>query len=386
MHTHTRTSHRFAHLPSLTALAVVAALAITVQAQAQKLITFDAPNAGAAANQGTSVTGINYAGTITGNVVDSGNGTHGYVRTITGGFTEFDAPGANLVVGGTYPSAINDLGVVTGEEYDSNGAGHAFVRLPDGVTTVFDAPGADTSPGSYAGTAPQSMNDLGVVAGYFWDSNSTAHGFVRTPDGRITTFDDPAAGNGVYQGTYPYSINDFGVIVGATTYADNSSHGLLRTPNGSFPDFQFPSTTYFNTAYINDLGVIAGSYSRVYVDSEPFGFTGYLRTPDGKMTVYEVPGGGTTTAYPYEGTWVNAVNIEGTAVGYIQNDYVESDAFIHQADGATSVFGFPGQAEIPGDYIGSGAFAINDLGVVAGNWHDTNLAVHGWVRLPGHDN
>jgi len=382
MNTHTRKCQRFAYLPLSTALAVFATLATSVQAQAQQLLTFDAPGAGTGAYQGTSPAGINFAGTMTGSVTDSGNGTHGFVGAIKGGFTSFDAPGADPVVGCTCPAAINDFGVVTGEEFDSNGAGHAFVRLPDGAFTVFDAPGADTAPGSYAGTTPQSINDFGVVTGYFWDANSTAHGFIRTPDGNITTFDDPAAGDGSYQGTYPYSINNFGVIVGATTRSDNSSQGLLRAPNGTYADFQFPSATYYNTAYINDLGVIAGSYSRIYLDSNVFDFAGYQRTPDGKWTTYEAPGAEIGTSYSYDGTWTNALNIEGTVTGYVSDVNDENHVFVRNANGKIVVFDVPGQALIPGSGIGSGGEAINAQGMVAGRWHDPNYAAHGFLWLP----
>ncbi len=38
------------------------------------------------------------------------------------------------------------------------------------------------------------------------------HGFLRTPDGTITTFDAPGAGTGPFQGTFPLGINQAGAI------------------------------------------------------------------------------------------------------------------------------------------------------------------------------
>jgi hypothetical protein len=65
----------------LTPLALLLVLTMTGQASAQHIITFDAPNSGTGAFQGTEASGINLQGTITGNVTDNGNGTHGFVRT-----------------------------------------------------------------------------------------------------------------------------------------------------------------------------------------------------------------------------------------------------------------------------------------------------------------
>jgi hypothetical protein len=56
--------------------------------------------------------------------------------------------------------------------------------------TTFEAPGANTGP--YNGTSPTSINDLGAITGYYADANSVSHGFLRSPDGKFTTFDVPA--------------------------------------------------------------------------------------------------------------------------------------------------------------------------------------------------
>jgi hypothetical protein len=53
------------------------------------------------------------------------------------------------------------------------------------------------------------------------------HGFVRTPDGTITTFDAPGAGTGLFQGTIPSGINPAGAIVGYYLDASYVFHGFL---------------------------------------------------------------------------------------------------------------------------------------------------------------
>ena len=54
-----------------------------------------------------------------------------------------------------------------------------FLRGPGGTLITFDAPAAGT--GSNQGTVPESINSGGTVTGYYHDTNSIAHGFLRTP-------------------------------------------------------------------------------------------------------------------------------------------------------------------------------------------------------------
>lgn len=259
--------------------------------------------------------------------------------------------------------------MVTGYLIDTSLVVHGFVRARDGKITVFDPPGAGT--GVYQGVQLLGINNFGAVAGSYTDGNNVAHGFVRAADGKFTVFDDPAGGTGAFQGTWAYTINDFGVIVGATTYSDNSSHGLLRTFNGSYPDFQFPTATNYNTAYINDLGVIAGSYLQGATD-----FIGFQRTPDGKMTEYSAPGAGPL------GTFVFALNLEGTATGYVEDSNNEAHSFVRYANGRIVEFDVPGQMHVPGTGLGSSGLAINALGQVAGHLHDAGYAVHAYLWQP----
>src|ERR1035441_10500670 len=65
----------------------------------------------------------------------------------------------------------------------------------------FDAPGAGTvsSPACAnalgCGTVAFANNDLGVIVGFYTDKNIVQHGFLRTPDARISSFDAPGAGS-----------------------------------------------------------------------------------------------------------------------------------------------------------------------------------------------
>jgi cell envelope opacity-associated protein A len=79
------------------------------------------------------------------------------------------------------PISLNDWGSITGIYLDANNVYHGFLRTPDGKFTTFEAPGADRTPGSLNGTFPYGINDQGVITGYYLDANNVSHGFVRLP-------------------------------------------------------------------------------------------------------------------------------------------------------------------------------------------------------------
>jgi hypothetical protein len=84
---------------------------------------------------------------------------------------------------------------------------------------TFDAPGADTKPGDNNGTYSSGINASGAITGSYQDTNENYHGFLRSPDGKFTTFEAPGADTGAYNGTSPAAINDLGVMTGRWTGA-----------------------------------------------------------------------------------------------------------------------------------------------------------------------
>src|SRR5689334_16921171 len=73
---------------------------------------------------------------------------------------------------------------------------------------TFDVPGAGTSGASCLnqGTFPYQINGEGEIGGNFQDANNVLHGFLRTRDGAISTFDAPGTGTGACQGTQGFAI------------------------------------------------------------------------------------------------------------------------------------------------------------------------------------
>ena len=202
-------------------------------------ITFpiDVPGA-----QGTDPGSINTAGDITGGYQDTGGVSHGFLRTAAGVITTFDAPGAGTggdPVHGTTGFSINTADTIAGAFPDTSGVIHGFVRTKDGTLKTFDAPGAakagwlarftaDGKGPSLLGTAGISINTAGVITGGYIDTSAVAHGFVRAANGTITTFDAPGAGTGTLQGTAGISINTAGVITGTYFDANGVAHGFVR--------------------------------------------------------------------------------------------------------------------------------------------------------------
>jgi hypothetical protein len=114
-----------------------------------------------AGSTGTTVTGINDAGEITGYYTLANGRTLGFVRRADGTITSFEAPGDMA----TFPSGINGEGATTGI-YGSNTDIHGFVRSPEGITTSFDVPNGPAPEISCMGfTNPTSINQEGVITG-----------------------------------------------------------------------------------------------------------------------------------------------------------------------------------------------------------------------------
>jgi hypothetical protein len=175
------------------------------------------------------------------------------------------------------------LGTVAGgfEDNSGNFVHHSFVRNAEGKLKVFDVPGAGT--GSYQGTGCPGcnlgLNQFGAIAGIYSDANSVNHGYLRSPNGKITTFDAPGAGTDGFEGTgcfsdCPVSLNDWEAITG--TYIDSNFvfHGYLRSPEGKFANVDPPGSVGTRPVGINDFAVITG----YYLDANNV-YHGFVRKP-----------------------------------------------------------------------------------------------------------
>ena len=120
--------------------------------------------------------------------------------------------------------------------------GVALVASAHERIITIDAPGAGTGPfqgsGCFASTdCSVLINNAGAIAGYYLDASNVFHGYVRSPDGKFTTFNAPGADTnaGDFNGTLPNAINDAGAVTGVYFDVHNLGHGFLRSPGASSP-------------------------------------------------------------------------------------------------------------------------------------------------------
>ena len=373
----------------LTSLAIAVSIALVISvgvfAQEQQerpgyhgtIITFDAPGAGTGYFQGTFAFSINPEGAIAGTYQDSGGVFHGYLRAADGTIIESHQAACSTGAPGV---SINPEAEIIGFCADANNVSHGFVRTRDGRITWFDAPGAGTGPGQ--GTLASylsGINQAETITGSYSDASNVRHDYVRTRDGRITSFDAQGAGTGPSQGTLGGlfdtggSINPEGAIAGHYLDASYMYHGFFRALDGRITTFDAPGvgTGPYQGTTVNGLNP-ADTIAGYTVDANNV-YHGFLRTRHGSITMFDVPGAGTD---PYQGTQAVSINPAGAIVGYTIDENYVYHGFVRAPDGRITTF------DAPGAGFGTLALSINPAGVIAGEYLDSATAVHGFLRLP----
>jgi hypothetical protein len=351
---------------------------------------FDAPGAGSTpgSQQGTIGVGINELGIIAGSTRDENSVRHGFLRFPDGKYVQFDHPLAGndgSTQQGTRVAGLNDLGIVVGSVRTASGLDIPYVREPDGTFRNVDFP-------TFEGGDGNAINLWGVMVGNLvvsTDNNSPAflhfHGFILEPNGALTLFDPP--GSQVTE-IPTGSINIFGAITGDywTCNADLSScavHGFVRSPEGKYTAFDVPGAstdgidgggTY--PQGINDLGEVSG----FYVDTN-FVYHGFVRSPEGRISTFDVRTTCTDTTSPpddcaYQGTYTGNINVAGKIVGTYYGEDGNPHGFWRDPDGSITRFDYPGA-----NFFTIPAF-INDWGQITGQVYDPNIVVHGLLVTP----
>jgi len=282
-------------------------------------------------------TKIDNAGEISGAYLGSDGNVHGYRRTTDGTITTFDAPGGAYTVpqdiskgvitgqyfsgrpdglhgatgfilpsngpaivfsvgsgGATYPQAINN-GVVIGEYAATEKATYlccGFVRLSTGVVKHIRLSGS-------VQTEPMDINSSGVITGC-WSDEDTEHGFIRSADGAITSFDEP---NGNW--TVSSSIQADGIVAGTYLDDQNLAHGFIRSTSGAFTTVDVPDARYTDIESINNNGWVAGIWSQ---NADGGNGRGYVRKADGKIEKFSIE--------QATFTWLLSINSANVAAGF----------------------------------------------------------------------
>jgi len=156
-----------------------------------------------------------------------------------------------------------------------------------------------------------------------------------------------------------YTTFDAGVVTGinsasAVTGWRTDGDSFVRTVDGTVTTFAVPGASATEALQINDEGEIAGSYT----DSSGK-VHGFVRAIDGAFTTFDVPKASDTLA--------SAINNRGTVAGRYYDD-AGSHGFVRAASGRVKTFDIQGAAGII-------PVCINDKGTISGN-----AAAHGFVR------
>ncbi len=288
----------------------------------------------------------------------------------------FDAPGAGKGAGqGTTPKGINDGGEITGYYKDSASAVHGFVRHRDGTFAIFDAPGASRK--ATLGTMPQSINDQGDITGYYFtDPKGERHGFVRHKDGTIVRFDPPGSAGTVIRG-----INDLDEFSGNYVSYD-VAHAFLGHEGKGFTTFDPPGSANTAPQGINGNGDVTG-----YFADEGNGLHGFIHWHGGTYSRFDVPG---SKASDGKGTLAMGINAGGDVVGYYETGPDNGiHAFLRLKDGTFVKIDPPGTIADTAPHVDEEGYilrpaaageSINQAGEVAGYFGDKVGVVHGFVR------
>jgi len=257
---------------------------------------------------GTFPTYINAQGSVVGTYYDENFNVQIFVRakgsTTSTPVTKLEVPSPAAYI---YLVTGNSAGAIVGGFSDSNGKPGGFIRAPSGKFTFFEFPPAFLT----TGFSPNilAMTPGATIVGSYLDSNFTMHGYLRTADGTITPFDPP---NSV--GTMPTSINDTGIVAGF--FNDGSQNGnlrvFLRASDGTYSSFDTPTLgSNGAAASLNASGAVAGNVINnicnggIFCTQVDFSF---LRTANGTVKTVNDPLG-------VQGTQLGGINASGEMIG-----------------------------------------------------------------------
>jgi hypothetical protein len=163
--------------------------------------------------------------------------------------------------------------------------------------------------------------------------------------------------------TVANDINRGGTVTGSYTDASGLNHGFLRSPSGVFTTFDVPgNSTSTISAAINIYGATTGTFVDAFNAQH-----GYLRNQDGSFITFDVPGMGVGGSI---GTV--SINPSGSVVGFWQSASSPLEGFLRNPDNSVTVLNFPGS-------LSTVPLCLNDLGSVTGYYQDTTGSSHGFV-------
>lgn len=320
------------------------------------IVSFDAPDASAAAYGGTVALAIDNGGDVAGVYSDANSVVHGFVRSAAGTFAEFDGPEVNGKPDeATIPIGFDATGDLAGIYVDSTGRTHGFLRAAAGGITAIDAGATVTSGYGTAGdTIPTFIDSAGDVSGVYVDSSQVTHGFVLPFGGKVVTFQAASLTGGTggnSPGTDYVAVNPSGEAAGTYVDVNDVVHGFLRSASGDTittidaPAIGGVANQGTAVTAIDAAGDVAG----IYVDSDDVAH-GFVRAADGTISTFNAPevGSGASQSpgiipfsYPFRfdaAGDLSGVFLDGNDVAY---------GFIRSASGSITKITAPDAAPMP---------------------------------------
>ena len=271
-------------------------------------------------------------------------------------------------VGALSVSGINDFGTTSGDLVDSHGNTKGWVRDPFGNVFSFVEP---RNTGAPIFTRANGINDLGVVAGdYFDNAVGTNQGYIAFA-GKFQTYTVPGVAPGTY--TTLDSINNFGSLCGFV------GDDALVSTHGKPTVFSVDSSSFTFCEGINDLTWTVGAY----LDNNSV-WHGWIRAPSGVITTYDAPGASTTAGTPQSnpcnlsasgGTRIYGINDHGEIAGHFWDSSFVEHGFVLSPGGNFTLIDVPGA-------ISTSLGSLNNLGQVDGHYIDPNCNYLGYIARP----
>jgi hypothetical protein len=339
------------------------------------LISFQVPG-----SRATYPLGINEAATVTGYYINNSGVSSGFVRYEDGQIITFDVPGSLATV----PVSINTAGDITGyfnlssKTQPPYNIPQGFVRTPEGKITTFGNPVTTASPASFW-AQPIAINVAGEIIGNYPDVALASLVFLRSAAGVVLTF---GLSLGAHYSTVATGLNDGGAIVGyASSQSLNLAEGFLWSgqgpppnPGSGFTSITVAGSTGTFPTGINVHGTIVGCYSAGGL------YHYFVRARDGFVKTLYLPGvvpnciASITPGFVAVVPQPILVNDQGTIVGYTTNPTQIATAFIRLEDGVVTTFSYPGSRQtIP--------TSINNCDVITGYYSLGQQAI-GFIRVP----
>jgi hypothetical protein len=312
---------------------------------------------------------------------------------------KFDVPGASSTRADSISPSGAVAGVYTPGMPDPCGHHCGFIRAPDGSFTTFSVFGAKKleiggidSSGTVVGQflrherwqgfirAPGGTStkvavhktstflgaiiDSGLVLGWTQTSDDI-RAFLRAPDGTVTPIR-----KGGCQTLIPYDMNQAG-FVAASCIGAGQSLGAIRSPDGKLTRFGVPGTGTTYAVAIDEDNAVAGEYL-----AAGSGLRCFVRDPGGTFETFDFP------SHNQRALALSAmatVNGDRQVIGFVEDQNSHYTSFVRHADGQVSTFDV---SQGTANNAGTLANDIAASGMIAGSCSDDGRTFHGFIMTP----